>query len=94
MNPKIFSTLMSRSNNAACGQNLYHSKMAFEERSLATPGIEDFKLHYGLLSTIRNKALRYKLFFLKALTKRLWKLTIKTKRLSLLKSLSFLNFNY
>jgi len=28
-----------------------------------------------------SKALRYKLFFLKALTKRLWKLTIKTKRL-------------
>ncbi len=40
-----------------------------------------------------NKALHYKLFFLKALSKRLWKLTIKTKRLSQLKSLSFLNFN-
>jgi len=40
-----------------------------------------------------HKALRYKLFFLKALTKRLWKLTIRTKRLSWLKSLSFLNFN-
>jgi hypothetical protein len=40
-----------------------------------------------------GKALHYKLFFLKALTKRLWKLTIKTKRLSQIKSLSFLNFN-
>jgi len=38
-----------------------------------------------------NKALHYKLFFVKAFTKRLWKLTIKTKRLSQLKSLSFLN---
>jgi hypothetical protein len=42
---------------------------------------------------LRSKALRYKLFFLKALAKQLWKLTIKTKRLSQLKSLSFLNFN-
>jgi len=40
-----------------------------------------------------TKALRYKLFFLKALMKWLWKLTIKTRRLSRLKSLSFLNFN-
>ncbi len=32
-------------------------------------------------------------FFAKALLKRLWKLSIKTKRLSRLKSLSFLNFN-
>jgi hypothetical protein len=46
-------------------------------------------LNYLLIT----KALRYKLFFLKALTKRLLKLTIKTKRLSRLKSLSFLNFN-
>ncbi len=33
-------------------------------------------------------------FCVKALTKRLWKSTIKTKRLSWLKFLSFLNFNY
>jgi len=39
------------------------------------------------------KALRYKLFFVKALSKRLWKLTINTKRLSQLKSLSFVNVN-
>jgi len=34
------------------------------------------------VSYISAKALRYKLFFLKALTKRLWKLTIKMKQLS------------
>jgi len=39
------------------------------------------------------KALCNKLFFFKALSKQLWKLTIKTKQLSRLKSLSFLNFN-
>ncbi len=35
--------------------------------------------------TPMTKALHYKLFFLKALTKQLWKLTIKTKQLSRLK---------
>jgi len=43
--------------------------------------------------TGETKALSYKIFFLKAFTKRLWKLTIKTKQLSQLKSLSFHNFN-
>jgi len=47
---------------------------------------------YSESCLIQSKALRYKLFFLKALSKRLWKLTINTKRLSQLKSLSFLNF--
>jgi len=36
------------------------------------------------------KALHYKLFFFKALSKRLWKLIIKTKQLSQLKLLSLL----
>jgi len=42
---------------------------------------------------IRCKALHYKLFFVKALAKRLWKLTIKMKRLLQLKLLSFVNVN-
>jgi len=42
---------------------------------------------------VNSKALRYKFFFLKALTKQLMKLTIKTEWLSWLKSLSFLNFH-
>jgi len=37
---------------------------------------------YLLYISLWTKALRYKLFFLETLTKRLWKLTIKTKRLS------------
>jgi len=47
----------------------------------------------GTKLLLYTKAVRYKLFFLKALTKWLWKLTIKTEQLSRLKSLSFLNFN-
>jgi len=39
------------------------------------------------------KALHYKLFILKALSKLLPKLTIKTKRLLQLKLLSFVNVN-
>ncbi len=45
------------------------------------------------LTLIWTKALQYKLFSVKALSKRLQKLTIKMKRLLQLKPLSFVNVN-
>jgi len=55
-----------------------------------------FNFNFRLFMKERNvifKALHYKLFILKALSKLLPKLTIKTKRLLQLKLLSFVNVN-
>ncbi len=49
--------------------------------------------HFNTHALTHTKALRHKLFFVKALSKRLQKLMIKTKRLLRFKFLSFVDIN-
>jgi len=88
---------------------LHKRRMEWEKKKKKFKNVTNYKwvkLHQGSISStlykqllclqipkVQSKALRNWKIFLKALSKRLWKLTIKTKRFWPLKYLSFVNVN-